>query len=189
MNAAEIRVYVDRVCSRTNADGTLNAQHVALESTLRERHGLASWIAEFDGPGRFYPDAERISAHDRGETHMAEGLKATTAPSYGAAEAIEQAPPVLVIAGNRLPVPVSIDDFASSQTAAQHLTDNEDYLSELLDGLTVREERLLIVELDQLAAEHERRARRASELAERVRRHAHNVGDVNRENAVAASRG
>jgi len=54
----EIRDHADRVHPRTNPDGTANAAHVALESTLRERHGHRGYIADLDGPGRFIPGAE-----------------------------------------------------------------------------------------------------------------------------------
>ncbi|TFV90417.1 hypothetical protein [Blastococcus sp. CT_GayMR16] len=49
----EIRAQVDTSYPRTHPDGSINAQHVAVEQTLRERHGLPSYIAALDGPGKF----------------------------------------------------------------------------------------------------------------------------------------
>lgn len=51
--AAEVRRSVDAAYPRTNPDGSINAAHVAMEQTLRERHGLPSYLAHLDGPGRF----------------------------------------------------------------------------------------------------------------------------------------
>lgn len=46
-DAHEIRAFVGPL---RNDDGTLNASRVARESTLREKAGLPSWIAELDAP-------------------------------------------------------------------------------------------------------------------------------------------
>lgn len=51
--AREIRARVDAMHPRVTEDGLVNVQHVAVESTLRERAALPSYIAELDGPGRY----------------------------------------------------------------------------------------------------------------------------------------
>lgn len=55
MNADEIRARTDAMTSRTLGDGRINAQHVAIEQSLRTEHGLPSFIARLDGPGCFLP--------------------------------------------------------------------------------------------------------------------------------------
>lgn len=57
-NAAEIRARVDAMAPRVHEGGSINTQHVAMEQTLRERHGHPSYIADLDGPGRFRPSAD-----------------------------------------------------------------------------------------------------------------------------------
>ena len=52
-----IRARADEMAPRVNADGSINATHVAIEQTLRQREGLPSYIAELDGPGKFRPAA------------------------------------------------------------------------------------------------------------------------------------
>lgn len=53
MTPEEIRQRVDATHPRTLPDGSINAAHVADESTLRRRHGWPSYIDRLDGPGRF----------------------------------------------------------------------------------------------------------------------------------------
>lgn len=55
MTPAEIRVLVDEMAPRARPNGSINAQHVAIEQTLRRRHGHPSYIDELDGPGKFLP--------------------------------------------------------------------------------------------------------------------------------------
>jgi hypothetical protein len=55
MTPAEVRARVDEMCERVLPDGRINTTHVAIEQTLRARHGLPSYVAELDGPGRFRP--------------------------------------------------------------------------------------------------------------------------------------
>lgn len=56
MTPEECRAYADACTPRVLADGyTINAQHVAIESTLRRKHGHPSYIADLDGPGRYRP--------------------------------------------------------------------------------------------------------------------------------------
>lgn len=65
MTPEEIRAWVDGVTSRTHPDGTINAGHVALEETLRERYGHPSYVAALDGPERFrLPPAVRLQVAD-----------------------------------------------------------------------------------------------------------------------------
>jgi len=51
----EVRERVDAMCERVHADGSINATHVAIEQTLRQRHGLPNYVPELDGPGKFRP--------------------------------------------------------------------------------------------------------------------------------------
>jgi hypothetical protein len=55
VTADEVRAAADRMAPRTHPDGRINAAHVAIEQTLRDRHGLPGYIAELDGPGRYRP--------------------------------------------------------------------------------------------------------------------------------------
>lgn len=55
MTPAEIRAAVDLMVPRATPEGRMNAQHVAIETTLRERHGHPLWIAELDQPGAYLP--------------------------------------------------------------------------------------------------------------------------------------
>lgn len=55
MTAETIRARVDEMAPRVNEDGSINARHVAIEQTLRERHDVPSYVAELDGPGKFRP--------------------------------------------------------------------------------------------------------------------------------------
>ncbi|TKJ24344.1 hypothetical protein [Blastococcus sp. CCUG 61487] len=49
------RARVDEMAPRVDRDGSIYAQHVAIEQTLREKHGHPSYVAELDGPGKFRP--------------------------------------------------------------------------------------------------------------------------------------
>lgn len=55
MTPDECRAYADACTPRVHGDGSINAQHVAIEQTLRRKHGHPSFIAELDGPGRYRP--------------------------------------------------------------------------------------------------------------------------------------
>lgn len=56
MTPEEIRAWVDEREPRVGPDGhSINARHVALEQTLRDRHGHPGFIYALDGPGRFRP--------------------------------------------------------------------------------------------------------------------------------------
>lgn len=55
MTPEEVRARVDAMEPRVLPGGAINARHVALESTLRERNALPAYIPELDGPGRFRP--------------------------------------------------------------------------------------------------------------------------------------
>lgn len=53
MSPDEIRAKADQRAPRTLVDGSINPQHVAIESTLRGRYGHPGYIADLDGPGRY----------------------------------------------------------------------------------------------------------------------------------------
>jgi hypothetical protein len=51
----EVRAAVDAMVARVLPNGRINTTHVAIEVTLRERHGIPAYIPELDGPGSFIP--------------------------------------------------------------------------------------------------------------------------------------
>jgi hypothetical protein len=55
VRAREVRARVDAICPRVLPGGLINTQHVAIESTLRERYALPAYVPELDGPGSFVP--------------------------------------------------------------------------------------------------------------------------------------
>lgn len=63
-----IRTKVDAMEPRVNEDGSINARHVAIEQTLRDRDGLPSYIAALDGPGRYRPAASGGATDGERET-------------------------------------------------------------------------------------------------------------------------
>lgn len=65
MTPEEIRAWVDGIADRTHPDGSVNAGHVAVEVTLRERYGHPTYIPELDGPGRYrIPPAVQLQVAD-----------------------------------------------------------------------------------------------------------------------------
>lgn len=70
MTAEAIRAHVDDMgVPRVHDDGTINAQFVALEQTLRERHGVPKYVASLDGPGKFRPLPPTIWLEAHATTH------------------------------------------------------------------------------------------------------------------------
>lgn len=55
MTPEEIRAHVDNLAPRVNENGSINATHVAIEQSLRDRYDHPSYIAELDGPGKYRP--------------------------------------------------------------------------------------------------------------------------------------
>lgn len=61
MSPEECRAYADACCPRVLEDGwTINAQHVAIEQSLRRMHGHPSYIGDLDGPGRYRPSPSEL---------------------------------------------------------------------------------------------------------------------------------
>lgn len=64
-DAREIRAQVDKMAPRVLADGwSINPQFVAIESSLRTRHGIPSYVPELDGPGKYRPTRQSCPAAD-----------------------------------------------------------------------------------------------------------------------------
>lgn len=79
MTPEEIRAAVDLMAPRATPEGRVNARHVAIETTLREKYGHPLWIAELDQPGAYLPllSAEAAAAL-RSAADQLEGTGAIT---------------------------------------------------------------------------------------------------------------
>jgi hypothetical protein len=71
MTPQEIRAHADGIVPRVHEDGRINATHVAIEQSLRNRYGHPNYIAELDGPGNFRP--QPVSHLVRCEANCAHG--------------------------------------------------------------------------------------------------------------------